>query len=70
MQLGLPPNIHLHLTPTPFALDDTLDIPSAGVVQSASTAHRSAKTGSCARSQSPSKIESKSYCQSEKINEF
>jgi hypothetical protein len=35
-----------------------------------SIAHRSAKTGSCARSQSPSKNESGSYCQSGKINEF
>jgi hypothetical protein len=43
---------------------------SAGEVRSASIAHRSAKTGSCARSQSPSKNESGSYCPSGKINEF
>ena len=39
-------------------------------VQSAPIAHRLARIGPCARSQSPSKIESGWYCQSGKINEF
>jgi hypothetical protein len=43
---------------------------SASEVRPDSIAHRSAKTGSCARSRSPSKNESGSYCQTRKINEF
>ena len=52
--------------------DGTVDLNEAKKAASALVpiVRRSAKTGSCAQSRSPSNNESGSYCQCEKINEF